>query len=271
MLIKSQNQRYLLKFEYIEEPKGKAIIYLIEQKNLIEKNSLNVICGAGGDRIAVSNDGNYILSAIYEKKFYIYDMKNNYNIKTVTTQKCIEAVLIMDEKAHIIYIDGSIDVFTMKGDFIENQQDVETLPMDICGEQYLVEDSFISLGTKRIKPSRFTLFNSVIKQKDRIIVSELFGRVACYDFDGNLLWEYLSDTNVRFGKIAYSQCINKVIVEIFYYRQRDKNKELHFLNTQDGALEFKKEIAREEVIFLDMNNMLVDRNLNILELCDMNI
>ena len=88
MFIKSENQRYIVNYKYIDENNIYAKVFFIKDKNrIIEKNSIHAKSGAGGERIAISNDGKYLVTAFYEKRAFIYNINNEGNYKLIKTKK----------------------------------------------------------------------------------------------------------------------------------------------------------------------------------------
>ena len=144
MFIKSENQRYIVNYKYIDENNIYAKVFFIKDKNrIIEKNSI---------------DGKYLVTAFYEKRVFIYNINNEGNYKLIKTKKYIDDVEIIDNNIYVIYVNGVIDIYSLEGVLIETKRNVNLIPLDICGEQYLIEDTYIKLADKIIKPIKFSLF-----------------------------------------------------------------------------------------------------------------
>lgn len=271
MFIKSENQRYIVNYKYIDENNIYAKVFFIKDKNrIIEKNSIHAKSGAGGERIAISNDGKYLVTAFYEKRVFIYNINNEGNYKLIKTKKYIDDVEIIDNNIYVIYVNGVIDIYSLEGVLIETKRNVNLIPLDICGEQYLIEDTYIKLADKIIKPIKFSLFNNAIYINKKVILSEIYGIIVCYDSNGIKIWEYISeDKHMKIGKLFYSECVNSLIAEIYYSKKDNKNEKFIFFNLNNGEIIMEREIYNRDFVICNNNSVFIDSDYNIILLEDL--
>lgn len=271
MFIKSENQRYIVNYKYIDENNIYAKVFFIKDKNrIIEKNSIHAKSGAGGERIAISNDGKYLVTAFYEKRVFIYNINNEGNYKLIKTKKYIDDVEIIDNNIYVIYVNGVIDIYSLEGVLIETKRNVNLIPLDICGEQYLIEDTCIKLADKIIKPIKFSLFNNAIYINKKVILSEIYGIIVCYDSNGIKIWEYISeDKHMKIGKLFYSECVNSLIAEIYYSKKDNKNEKFIFFNLNNGEIIMEREIYNRDFVICNNNSVFIDSDYNIILLEDL--
>ncbi len=263
MYIKSENQKYIVSYKYVDEDNIYAKIFFWNINNICEKKSIYAKSGIGGERIAISNNGKYLVTGLYEKKVFIYDLENeaDNNYKVIKTKKYIDNIEIINGKIYVIYLNGNIDVFSFDGLFIETQSNIEVITKDVCGEQCMVEDTYIRIADKKIKPVKISMFNNAIFLDDKIILSEIYGRVVCYSMSGNITWEYIAnEVCERIGKIFYAQCVNSLVVEIYYPKQSNKNEKFYLFDIENGKFIMEKEIIDRDFVICNNNSILVDNN-----------
>lgn len=256
LLIKSQNQRYIVNEIPCNDHECIAKLYSILDDNVQFISNLEVKCSLGNRRLSVSNDGQNMVTSIYEKRVYYYNVTTRNIVWEKKTKEFIDAVIIKDDKIYLIYVSGNVEVLDFEGNFLFCDKKIETLESDDYGELLLVEDSYIHMGAKKLKPINSKYLSS-IKVCDTVVLSEIRGRIVCYSPNGICMWEYENDSNSQFIRLAYSFDLNIIIaISVNYMDTREKTR-VHLINVQGERIQVK-EINRGELEFVSANNIIVN-------------
>ena len=137
--------------------------------------------------------------------------------------------------------------------------------MDCYGEHYLVEDSYIKINKKRILPKTWTLFSSLLLVEQKYILCELTGRLACYDSNGDLLWEYVSDVpRMRFCETVYLECMHKLLLRTFIQKEEESYR-LVVIDIDQGIKVDEKKLKATGIEFVNGNSWMIDNEVNIVD------
>lgn len=256
---KSFNHKYLLNYKFVNEKMANVDVFFVDLTELKKVYSIEVIIGVGGDRIAISDDGKYLVTALYEKKFFVYELKSN-KMNQFKTNKNIDNVEIINQQIYIFFSNGKVSIYDLNGNLIETKASIDYVKIDLYGDHYLINDEIVKIH-KNIKPLKNSFFYKMLIWDEKIIVSELDGRLACYNMNGQMVWEYLSkDNNARFYEIAYFKRKNVIAIEVHYIKQQEK---ILLLDATFGNVMENKDINAKGIIFLPGCECYVDDQLNV--------
>lgn len=262
MFVKSQNQNAFIQYSHITGEKINANVYCVENDELIKIAQLHIVMAAC--RLAISDYAEYIVSAVYEKKFFIYYKSDDYRYKSFITDQYIDSVHVVENVIYVVFRGGSIGVYDLNGKKKEKKR-MHYFPTDCYGEQYLVEDSYIKINKKRILPKTWTLFSSLLLVEQKYILCEGTGRLACYDSNGDLLWEYVSDVPMmRFDEIVYLACMHKLLLRTFIKKEEDSCR-LVVIDIDQGIKVGEEKIKYSNNVFINGNSWMLDDEMNIVD------
>ncbi|MCR4801863.1 MAG: hypothetical protein K5895_02500 [Lachnospiraceae bacterium] len=155
MFVKSQNQNAFIQYSHITGEKINANVYCVANDELIKIAQLHIVMAAC--RLAISDYAEYIVSAVYEKKFFIYYKSDDYRYKSFITDQYIDSVHVVENEIYVVFQGRSIGVYDLNGKKKEKKR-MHYFPIDCYGEHYLVEHSYIKINKKRILPKTISFF-----------------------------------------------------------------------------------------------------------------
>lgn len=265
MFVKSHNQMALINYFFLDETNVLAKVYCLKNRQLEFIKELQLIANIGGDRIAISDNAEYIISAVYEKKFYVYCKRDGYSITSYSTSKYIDSVDVVNEKIYIGFSDESIGIYNMSGEKIEEVH-LKYFQNDVCGNQYLIESTYVNIARKRIRPLNSMIFNELILVKNKLFVNEKNRRLACYDLKGNLKWEYTRcEPELLFVGCVYSECVNKIILEV-KVKKDTKNSYLYLIDVDEGSCVLEKKLNCLGIEFMDRNSVIIKSDMTVIDI-----
>ena len=173
----------------------------------------------GGDRFAISSDGELIASAVYndfgkglisiysitEKKF-INEINNFNRVDWISFYEKMKLIIGKNEKTY--FYDLTSSDFTEEKVFrVINYDNVDVI---------WKKRNLVLIGGKRIKSKTFAFFKPVYAL-DGIIVSEIGGNVIKYSLDGDIVWEIDISELGHAINLYYIKQRNTIFLDVFNY------------------------------------------------------
>ncbi len=89
--------------------------------------------------------------------------------------------------------------------------------------------------------------------------------MACYDSNGDLLWEYVSDVpRMRFDETVYLECMHKLLLRTFIQKEEDSCR-LVVIDIDQGIKVGEEKIKYSNNVFINGNSWMLDDEMNIVD------
>ena len=264
MLVKSQNQKYIIKVDCSDNDNCYIIIYRMDYFGVVELFRRIIRCSLGNKRVTISNDGRYVVSALYEKVLFMYETGYEEPIWTIHTKKNIESVFIDERDIYCAYSGGEIEIFNIKGESQKKNRNIEYISEDQYGYIYLVNYSYFNINKKKIYPNS-TKFINAVKTPSGVVLAEIRGKLMYISEEGNKIWEYENEINSHYIKLAYSEINDMIIAISMNYVDKTEKIKFHFITLQGNTIDIC-EMERVEYEFCLGNSYVIDCNLQLYRL-----
>lgn len=264
MLIKSYNHKYMIKVDKYNNDNCDIIVYRIDECKINEMSRKKIKCSLGNNRMAISIDGRYVVSALYEKVLFIYEVEYEKPVCIKKMRKNIDVVFADASNIYCVFINGEVEVLNFKGETLEKNKKIEYIKVSQYGELYLNNYCNFKISNKIIYPNT-TKFINAVATKSGVALTEIRGKIMFISESGYKKWEYENEIDSHYIKLAYLENKDVVIAISVNYVNKNEKIKIHFINCQGNAL-YICEIERLEYEFCLGISYLLDCNMKLYDL-----
>ena len=271
-LFLSNNKKYLGCVQNIGEDTVRIYIYdiltLINHKEIVLPGSI------GGDRFAVSNDGNFIASALYtdygKGGIVVFSVETNSIIVSLQQFNRVDWLSFDDDSNLMIGFKNKTFILNVTNGVINEEKFYKIIPNRHGEYIYLKKHDVIIISNQKIKSETFSFFDPIVVP-DGIIISEVVGNIYKYGFDGKIIWK----CNLENLGHAINYCYYNELIISYAFDYKKGNKYLLVLENISGEINKIISLEKNSYLVADYNRIIdlngrvfsLDNNSNLELLC----
>lgn len=263
----SANQKFLIKMiSGSFDGKNESIEIECFELNSNEMRLINrlvVKADIGINRCIISNDGKYLLSALFDYgKVYVYEITTGKIVNELSRYPHIDDIYIRD---YDVYICSEKNVWVVDIIRNENKESYKASSV-IIGEFgcdiYVKNRNTLLIDNKRIKSNK-TIYITGITTTTCVVVSEMGGNLYAYSYKGEKLWEVSGEFDCHFISLGFCKQKNRIYAISFNYNCAERSNIVYGIDVTSGAVISKRNVPRIGMVFVNESEELMDEEGNI--------
>ncbi len=185
----------------------------------------------GGQRISITNSGEYFASAAYGRYgVSLYETATGNCLWTNKEIKRIQCIYFSDDDKILNVVNADDSLFmvsTADGTIIEKRSRISKLYVSGCGKVYLNSSGIIQWENDDIKTEEKVY--KLCRSADKVYASILGGGLLCFNINGDLVWSTKNKTNEHFVDLSYNENMD-ILFAIGYKYDCPRTKPYRFVN-----------------------------------------
>lgn len=193
-LTASSNMKYIIGLCRKSKINGLYELKVWKTESMEEINTLYVHYDMGGSRLAISNDGQYVVTAEYEDykkgKIFVYEVLTGQLIHENNVLSRIQRLKFNEDGYIIIGVEENMMyIYDMNLSKFINKHKVNKFFYNKYGKDLILLDSNKLKYEDLVFKSSTFAYLSAVGIPNGFVVGEATGNILCYHSDGSLCWE----------------------------------------------------------------------------------